>query len=216
MSLRPLQKHLSRIYEIDIEHDVDDFLITDPEVARALESADGARDSREKLLVRRTGDELDVALYVDPVVIEHLLEDDPADALHDGNLDDYWVALEGVSHFMYFLWNTHHRRTVSRLELEMQAEVDKYVSAAFLIGRQCAGRVPAELHRQLFSECSFDESLDDDDLELYRSANHYAGRYCEQLASTYLRDRSRNGMIGELRRFYRLTQTGKIRRITTH
>ena len=33
MSLRPLQKHLSRIYEIDIEHDVDDFLITDPEVA---------------------------------------------------------------------------------------------------------------------------------------------------------------------------------------
>ena len=68
MSLRPLQKHLSRIYEIDIEHDVDDFLITDPEVARALESADGARDSREKLLVRRTGDELDVAVYVDPVV----------------------------------------------------------------------------------------------------------------------------------------------------
>ena len=216
MSLGKIQHHLSRIYEIDVEHDVDDFLITDPELARALDDNDGARDSREKLLVRREGDEVDVALYVDPAVIEHLASDDPADTLHDGNLDDYWVALEGVSHFLYFVWNTHHRRTVSRLELEMQAEVDKYVSAAFLIGRQCAGRVPVELHRLLFAGCSFDEALADDDLELYRSANHYAGRYCEQLTRTYLRDRRRDGMMSELRRFYRLTQHGKIRRITAH
>ncbi len=216
MTLKPLQRQLERIYEIDVEQDIDDFLITDPELARELDGTAGARDTREKLLVRQGEDSVDISLYVDAGVIGRLLADDPADALHDGNIDDYWVALEGVSHFLYFVWNTHHQRTVSRLELEMQAEVDKYVSAAFLIGRQRAGRVPGALHRQLFTECSFDESLGDDDLELYRSANHYAGRYCEHLAATYLHHRGQDGMVSELRRFYRLTQHGKIRRITAH
>lgn len=216
MSLKPLQSQLQRIYELDVEHDVDDFLITDPELARALDTGTAMRETREKLLVRSSDDGVDIALYVDAQVVERLLADDPAETLHDGNLDDYWVALEGVSHFLYFIWNTHHRRTVSRLELEMQAEVDKYVAAAFLIGAQHAGRVPAELHRHLFDECSFDDTLDDNDLALYRSANHYAGRYCEQLAHTYLRSRRHGGMINELRRFYRLTQHDKIRRIRAH
>ncbi len=216
MSLKALQRHLERIYELDVSHDVDDFPITDPALARSLDSGATARETREKLLVRQGEDGVDVSLYVDAGVIDRLLEDDPADALHDGNIDDYWVALEGVSHFLYFVWNTHHRRTVSRLELEMQAEVDKYVSAAFLIGRQHAGHVPGELHRQLFTDCRFDQTLDEDDLELYRSANHYAGRYCEHLAATYLREGSNGGMMSELRRFYRLTQHDKIRRITAH
>ena len=216
MSLRPLQQQLQRIYELDVEHDVDDFLITDPALARELDCGEAPRDTREKLLVRGCDDGVDVALYVDAQVIDRLLADDPAETLHDGNLDDYWVALEGVSHFLYFIWNTHHRRTVSRLELEMQAEVDKYVAAAFLIGAQREGRVPTELHSLLFDQCSFDEQLDDDDLELYRSANHYAGRYCRQLAHTYLRSRRQGGIINELRRFYRLTQHDKIRRIRAH
>ena len=216
MSLKPLQRQLERIYEIDIEHDVDDFLITDAELARVLDDSVGARDAHEKLLVQRSGDDIDISLYVDAGVIDRLLADDPGDVLHDGNIDDFWVALEGVSHFLYFIWNAHHERTVSRLELEMQAEVDKYVTAAFLIGRQHAGRVPDDLHHQLFNGCSFDTALDDDDLELYRSANHYAGRYCEHLASTYLSDRRNDGMMSELRRFYRLTQHDKIRRIAAH
>ena len=67
--------------------------------------------------------------------------------LHDGNVADYWTALEGVSHFLYLAWNAGHDKPVSLLELEMQAEVDKYVASYWLMRRQFPGRFPAELRR---------------------------------------------------------------------
>ena len=216
MSLRRLQSHLERIYEVEVEHDVDDFLITDVEVARRLDDGPNARASREKLLVSRQGEEIGLSLYVDAEVVDKLGDDDPVASLHAGNLDEFWTALEGVSHFLYFTWNASHQRQVSRLELEMQAEVDKYITTTFLLGHQRDGCIPPGLHRKLFTECAWDQSLGESDLEIYRSANHYAGRYCAELESTYLRDRRQGGMVSELRRFYRLTQNDKIRRIVSH
>ncbi len=50
-----------------------------------------------------------------------------------------WTALEGVSHFVYLAWNAGHDKPVSLLELEMQAEVDKYVGSYWLMRRQLPG-----------------------------------------------------------------------------
>ena len=67
---------------------------------------------------------------------------DPLEALDEGNLADYCTALEGVSHFHYLVWSLARGRNVSLLELELQAEVDKYASAVALLTRQRAGRFP--------------------------------------------------------------------------
>ena len=136
--LSSLQRNLEDIYEIDVPHDVDDFLITDPALARALEGDGEARETEEKLLVAQDGEFVDLALYVDDAVIERLRRDDPMACLHDGNIADFCTALEGVSHFVYLTWNASRERGVSLLELEMQAEVDKYVTMAFLIGEQAS------------------------------------------------------------------------------
>lgn len=215
--LTRLQRILERIYEVQITHDVDDFLITDPALARRIDNGQNARDIEEKLLVSQDGDNVDLALYVNQTIVECLAEDDPVEQLHEGNLVAFCTALEGVSHFLYLIWNAVFDRRITQLELEMQAEVDKYVSIATLVAAQQRGRVPTRLHRWLFDNPSFDPVLSEDELIRYRDANHYAGKYCFQLENRYLRPRDGyNGdMLNDLRRFYRLTLRDKIRCIET-
>jgi hypothetical protein len=210
--LAQFQRQLERIYEIEIPHSVDDFLFTDPEVLKNLQGHDEFDESvvEERLLVVQDGDHVDVALYVDSEVVNRLTQDDPGSCLHDGNLADYCTAMEGVSHFLYLIWNAGYERGVSRMELEMQAEIDKYVSTAVLFGQQASGRVPSSLHRWLFENPEFDSSLDRVSMERYRDANYYASIYCARLEKRYLRRDGQVGLFNDLRRLYRLTNRAKI------
>ena len=210
--LASLQRQLERIYEVEIPHRVNDFLITDASVLNELQCHEHAKRSEieEQLLVVQDGDCLDIALYVDSEVVQRLAQDDPRSRLHAGNLADYCTAMEGVSHFMYLVWNARHERGISLMELEMQAEIDKYVSTAFLFGQQGGGRVPASLHRWLFEKPVFDSSLDRPSLERYRDANYYASQYCARLEKRYLKRHGQTGMFNDLRRLYRLTHRAKI------
>jgi len=55
---------------------------------------------------------------------------------------DYWTALE-VSAISCTSRGMRHDKPVSLLELEMQAEVDKYVGTYWLMRRQFPDRFPA-------------------------------------------------------------------------
>lgn len=210
--LASLQRQLERIYEVEIPHSVEDFLITDPQLLNELRGREACDQSEieEQLLVVQDGESVDIALYVDNEVVNRLAQDDPRSCLHDGNLSDYCTAMEGVSHFLYLTWNAGHERGVSLMELEMQAEIDKYVSTAFLFGMQGSGQVPANLYRWLFENPNFDNSLDRPSMERYRDANYYASQYCARLEKRYLKRNGRPGMFNDLRRLYRLTNHAKI------
>src|SRR5437762_13493477 len=97
-----------------------------------------------------------MSLHRAPALPEPLAPEDPLRRLHAGNLADCWTALEGVSHFLYLAWNAGHDRPVSLLELEMQAEVDKYVVSYWLLRRQFPPRLPAQLPRMLFQRTRID------------------------------------------------------------
>lgn len=212
--LNRLQRHLERIYEIEPSCDVDSYLITDAELADSIEQGRRSRSIPEKLLVCEQEDGLHLALYLDPTVIDVLSANDPIDSLNDGNLAAFWSALEGVSHFLYLAWNATHGRGISLFELELQAEVDKFVAAVFLLARQRDLRVPRQIHERLFASPVFDTQLDDSEQRRYRHANHFAGLYCGRLRRRYLQDRSA-GLMKDLRRFYRLTHRHKIEHIRT-
>jgi hypothetical protein len=213
MLLRKLQELLGRIYDIRVEHDIGDFLITDPQSV-GRRAAIG-RDAEETLFVSQEGGNVRISLYVDRRVLERLDSADPLHALHAGNLADYWTALEGVSHFQYLAWNAALHRPVSIHELEVQAEVDKYAATLFVLGAQHAGRFPARLHHWLFERARVDSSLPRPRRELYLSANRYAARFCQALERRFLgRGRLRcEALVRELRHFYRLTHAPKIRLI---
>ncbi|MYH89326.1 MAG: hypothetical protein F4128_00470 [Gammaproteobacteria bacterium] len=120
-----------------------------------------------------------------------------------------------MSHFVHLVWRARESRSTSRLELELQAEVDKFVSSINLLGRQGLGAVPPALHHRLFQQVRFDETLDDSERNRYETANRYAARYCHHLEARFLRpfNAGPRAISDELRDFYRLNLREKIARI---
>jgi hypothetical protein len=201
-ALTSLQEALAEIYDLPATPDVRDFLMTDR--ARVAQIA-GARNCDEQLLLAEDGDTLSMSLYIDAEVLGRLAGRDPMQALTHENLADYLTAAEGVSHFVYVAWNTGFDKPVTLLELELQAEVDKYVLCAWLLSEQNAGRFPNELHRALFARTRIDPVAAAGREGLYHQASRYAARFCERVAAV-LQRRGRGPMreaLTELRRFYR-------------
>ena len=199
MLLDTLQRVIQHVYEIDLRHQVSDFTTSDPAFARQYGSA---HQPMEQLIFRENGDDLDVSLYLDGRVVADL------DRMPDGrsSINNVCLAVEGVSHFVHFCWRSHHKVDVSLLELEIQAEVDKYVLLTDLFGGQ-------GMHRRLFEEHLYQRGMNKAMRERYKSANRLAAKYCRKLEKEFIQ-RGRTGeMLNELRRFCRKSQPQKIRAI---
>lgn len=211
-TLASLQDALADIYDLPATPDVREFLLTDRALLAALSSA---RNTDEQLLLAEEGDTLAMSLYIDREVLDRLAVRDPLEALTHENLADWLTAAEGVSHFVYVAWNSAFDRPVTLLELELQAEVDKFVLAAWLLTRQDPERVPRELHRVLFERARVDPDAAGERAGLYRTASRYAARFCGRLGALLARKRrtSMREMVAELRRFYRFGSTRKLAHI---
>ena len=72
--------------------------------------------------------EAEVCLYLERELLDRLAENDPTARLDQHNLADFWTAFEGVSHFTYYAFKATQDRPVTLVEMELQAEVDKFVA----------------------------------------------------------------------------------------
>jgi len=204
--LSRLQRGLEVLYRVETKLHVDAFVIDDEQRRRA----GVARAPREQLLVREEGGELGLALFVDGAALANLERHDPNLGLDDANFTDFCLALEGVSHFVYLALCAAGHRRVSALELELQAEVDKFVCCVLLRGAD------DDLRRRLYGDVRFADDLDADERDRYRTANAEASRYAEGLERRFVRRARVDDMLGELRRFYRLGLDDKRGLIARH
>jgi hypothetical protein len=208
-----LQRHLTDIYQAGTGYDVRDYLITDPRLAKCLGEDAMLSDSRETLLMAEDEEGLALSLFLDAKLLERLESADPMARLRAEFLDDLWQVVEGVSHFNCVVWKASQDRNVSLLELELQAEIDKFVSTMLLAVSQGRCDMLERLHGWLFDEVSFHNELDPEQLDRYRAANEYAARFCHALRRRLVEDVEH--VLAELRRFYRLPMTDKISHIHT-
>jgi hypothetical protein len=204
-----VQRGLEALYRVETGVAVDDFVID--EAARARLCA--GRRPREQLLLREDDGELLVALFLDDAALDNLARHDPSRALDDRNLGDFLLAVEGVSHFIYAIRCAQGDRPVTQLELELQAEVDKYVTCLLAIATEPA--VSAAIRRRLFVDCAYEDDLDADERARYRAANDNAHRYASWLEQTFVAPRRIPDMLAEIRRFYRRGLAGKLAAIAT-
>ena len=210
--LSKIQNNLEVIYEVYVPHKIHDFLITDKNLAKILSNDSLDEDALEQLLVRSGEDCLDVSLYLDSSLIKRLGNSYPSQPANLNALHDFWVALEGVSHFLYLVWNASFDRPVSQLELELQAEVDKFVSATTAPGLEKKDAFMQEVWSLLFAKPKFKDKLEKNELIRYQKANAYASQYCLNLME--MQNQTTSSLHNELRRFYRLNQRAKISRIS--
>jgi hypothetical protein len=209
--LSRLQRGIETLYRVDTQLDVADFLIDDGE----RRASGVARAPREQLLVSHDApDSMRLGLFLDGNALANLEQNDPSRRLDQGNFEDFCLAVEGVSHFIYVALCAAGDRAVTPLELELQAEVDKFACCVLLApdGADARG-----LQRKLYDDVSFAEDLDRDERDRYRVANGEARRYAGALAERFVESDRVAHMLPELRLFYRLTlddKLGHINRVT--
>lgn len=197
--LRQLQQRIEAINDVQTGMDVRDYLVD--EALRA--QIPGAHaDLPEQLFVRDDGPEVSLALYIAPEIVESL----EADGLRidANNLEQNCIALEGVSHFVYLAFRAQAGESVSCLELEIQAEVDKFVTIWLLLAEQGAPfhATADDLRRQLFESYELRDSAVEH-ADRYHTASHVARRYSQYLVSEFGRDRRQARIQKAARKFYR-------------
>lgn len=179
----------------------------------AHKSVTNVRNTKESLFILETANGMDLSLYLDESTIVELTENNPFNNLNQNNLNAFCLVAEGVSHFVYLIWSATHNRTISQLELELQAEVDKYILCASVLAAQSNGVLPANLCELLFDKISFSPDLTLEQKQRYESANNYAKQYCNNLHSRMMKFGESKLITKEIRHFYRLWHQYKIKRI---
>jgi hypothetical protein len=197
--LARLQRGLETLYRVETRLDVEAFVVGEDARQQALQGGTGRRP-REQLLVAQDGADLSLGLFLDDAALANLALHDPAQGLSPENFGDFCLAVEGVSHFIYVAVCAAGDRSVTALELELQAEVDKFVSCS-LIGGERDGVL---LRERLFQRVTYANDLDEDERSRYQTANNQAHRFARSLDRRYLNAGKVDPMLTELRRFYRL------------
>lgn len=202
-----LQRQLEDTYEVTIPFAATDFITHNEALVAQAEPAESV--PAESLLVAQDDEDLEIALYLHRDVLTHLKADCPLDRLHGGNLQSFCHAAEGVSHFVYLIWRAARDVQVSCVELELQAEVDKFVCAWALLARQSDSETRASLRHTLFERVRYADALTPEQRSRYEEANRLASKYCRHLDHQYLRRGQVNDFLAEIRRFYRLPHPRK-------
>ena len=198
--LARLQMGLEALYRVETRLAIDAFIVG----AAVRDQMATARAPREQLLLREEAGELEMALFVDAAVVANLERHDPAARLDDRNFTDFCLAVEGVSHFIYVALRAAGDRGVSQLELELQAEVDKFACCLLVAGGD------PDLRRHLYGDVRFADDLDDEERARYHAANAHASRYAGALERRFVREERTEALLAELRRFYRMDLPEKL------
>jgi hypothetical protein len=211
--LRALQGGLESMYRVETDLDVCDFLVGGEGRNALRPSMTIERAPREQLLIRPDDEGLQLGLFVDERTLENLAMRDPRRRLDEANLQDFLLAVEGVSHFVYLVHRAKQDRPVSAVELELQAEVDKYL-VALLVSWNQSGEPPPDLRARLFGRVTFAGDLSREERERYELANSAADEYAASLEDRFVRSHAVDDMLGEVRRFYRKGLAEKLEHIT--
>lgn len=202
-----LQDHLEAIYGIRCPERATAYVV-DPEVARQL---GGSGKTHEELLVHEDGEELSLAICFTPEVLERMrrYEFGNVGTVLEQILESYCLLTEGVSHFLYLLQSALQDRKVSLLELEAQAEIDKFASCVLQRWADPDTGFLGDLFARLFDRVGYHAHLTPQERWRYEQANRLSRNYCKKLLPL-VRARRLDRFLAELRYSYRLGAAAKL------
>lgn len=226
--LEQLQSALEAHYALTTGWSVATFVFTDAARAAELATLDattgiGAHQAlpQECLLIHQTADALEVSLFFDAALLGRIAA--ASEVASAQQIDDFLLAVEGVSHCVHLGWHAERERQTTALCMELQAEVDKFLLLADAqgYGASCHPGDSASvrrrqlhaLHERLFEHVQFARDMSADWCLRYRRANALAARYCWHLIDAGLGQQGGQAVVDELHRFFRLSQSEKVRHI---
>jgi len=207
-----LQHALQLHYDIEPPYCISEFVCHSAQTETGSSNCKGT--TPEMLVYREDGTNLDISLFLNPSLLTGI-DNNTCHKQWSGEIfDNGCIVLEGVSHFLYLIFNAHHDRQVSMLDLEIQAEIDKFIFAA--LNTDYRNSIEALLDR-LFYQISYREDLSPALKQRYEQANDLACKYCQWLSANFVLRFDDRALSAELARIYRLNGTARqqhINRVT--
>lgn len=190
--IRSIEQALTELYNIEIEHHAEDFLLS-PEKG----------SGRSALLVRNDSDGVSLGIYFGDSTRKELPEGRSPENASEERLGAFSVVAEEISHFHYLIFHSQQGRSLSRLELEIQGNVD-----AFLVAYFAATADFDPLYDRFFEAFQIKTDLSSDERDRYEEANRIAGGYLKLFRGRLQTQKA----LSELRDFYRVGLSEKISR----
>lgn len=221
MIYQEMQDALERRYDLTLPCQVTPFVSHDHDFVRQLTGE--TRIPPEMLLIREDTGDLDITLFLEQSLIDSTSGSN-ANQHSSKEYDDYCTILEGVSHFVYLVWNAQYGRQVKPIEMELQAEVDKFVFSALADGdsettetRSQSRPRPQSKHQllfdSLFRQVKYFHVPGTDMHHRYTVANKFAEQYCSWLSCHFQFTVGDPMLYAELARFYRMNAAAKFEHI---
>jgi hypothetical protein len=189
-----VQLRLERFYGIEEQPPVEHFART---------CGDGGR---EHVLLREQPDGVELLVALPAAGLG------PASAAV--SLDVMCQIVEGVSHFLYLAERIRTEMPTTHLELELQAEVDKFVVLGWGALATRDFERARSIHRRLYEGVRFLHAPGSEEGDRYRMANDLAARFCARLGARVAASGGARAYAARalcaLRAFYRGGQTDKI------
>jgi hypothetical protein len=183
-----IQRRLGALYGIDAPS-VDGFV-------RA------ASEGREVLEVRKRRGSIELALHLPKESLA------PDGAL---SIDVLCQVAEGVSHFLYLAERSRRELPATHLELELQAEVDKFLLlAGVLADKPVEGARLDAVFSRLFDRIAFLHPAGTESGDRYRLANTLAARFARRVTRDLRKEGVSPRLRVALRRFFEAGQREKI------
>ncbi len=215
--IKELQRKIEKTYVLDTGiTNIEQYIVGDrgykefyakEKIRTVVNSHSGAR-----VLIRDTGDTLKVSIYYPDALIRELEDNDPRLGIHDENIDLCASFVEELDHFLFIAQNYKLNRPFSLFELELQANVTKYLVIKYFIALQKKSLKLSKFDREyvrhhLFYKRKFDIE-DTSEKKRYEDAGKFGMMYTNHIDLLSHEERLR-----DLRQFSRMSCPSKIRHI---
>ncbi len=200
------QAQLEALYALEPQGQVTDYVV----------AADAARHlpgTGSRTLVHQDGDGVSLGVVFASEVSERLDRSDPREGLDSDNIGAFCTVIEEVSHFLFLAFCARWQRSVTQLELELQGEVDKYLTTRLTFASKGRSSLARRLRGVLFRDYRLPADLTTEQSDRYNAASSLADRYCGHLEDSYIGEGRLDDLERDQRRFYRLGQREKLERI---
>lgn len=184
---------------------INQFVLTEAEQLEEL-GLPVAAGAVEQVFVSQDADAPEMSVFIETKTLELAAKNPPTldDTQH---LDAYCVATEAVSHFVLLAHRAALDGDVSLLELELQAEVDKFVHLSNALRLEPNSRGASLLFERLFERYSLRPHVTGEERERYQNASHWAARFCLSLQRA-------NNARQQVRKFFASSLAGKLEKLT--
>lgn len=196
-----VQKWIEGVYQLDPSRPLSQYLINHTMLVDYLGRDHPLTQAEEVVIIKNDikneKDDVALGLYLHNSLLKR------RQGTSEHQTHQIITITEGVSHLLLILHHLRLGENFSKLELELQAEIDK-----FLFLRMGNLSQYAKLHLNKKSNL---KNLSHSQKITYETARQLAYRYCMHLEKEYLAENSLSRLFVELRHFYRMNHWAKLR-----